>query len=127
MTSSPQLGSAVSTSVSSDPFGHSWPPSPCLNRRSSSHGPQILQTLQPAGTPKPAALFLPSLHPTLGRCLVWDQPLVECLVAREWTAQPWSFRAMQAGSSEPDSGARFQGQGYSSIRLGMEQPRLEEP
>lgn len=81
--------------------------------------------------PRSCRLFsqqaLPSLQ--LCSCLHCIQPwgLVECLVAREWTAQPWSFRAMQAGSSEPDSGACFQGQGYSSIHVGMEQPRLEEP
>lgn len=58
--SSPQLASAVSTSVSSDLFGCSWPPSPRLSRRNSSQGPQILQTFQPAGAHSQACSSLPT-------------------------------------------------------------------
>lgn len=53
-------------------------------------------------------------HPTLGRCLVWDQPLLNVLWPGDELLSPDPERAIEAGSSEPDPGACFPGSGLFS-------------
>lgn len=86
----------------------------------------------PAMDPRPCRLFsqqaFPSLQlPSCLHCIrpwedVWSgtSPLWNVWWPGNGLLSPGPYRAMQAGSSEPDSGACFQGQGYSSISLGME-------
>lgn len=89
----------------------------------------------PAMDPRPCRLFSQQALPSLQLCSclhcirpwgdVWSgtSPLWNVWWPGSGLLSPGPYRAMQAGSSEPDSGACFQGQGYS-ISLGMETSQI---